>query len=250
MRYLKITLLILVCNSCIAISPKEEGSGKPISHDQWTELLQKYIHGNKVDYKGFIQDSVKLNEYLRLLETNHPNQENWTKIEQLAYWINAYNAFTIRIVIRNHPLSSIRDIAGAIPFINSVWDIKFIRIAEETYDLNNIEHGVLRSQFQEPRIHFAINCASVSCPTLRNEAYVADKLEAQLQEQTLLFLKDESKNQIEFNKLELSKIFRWFGGDFEKGENSKEDFIKEQLGIELSDEVKLEYRDYDWSLNE
>ena len=113
-----------------------------------------------------------------------------------------------------YPVAGIKEIKNGIPFINTVWDIKFINIEEATYDLNNIEHGIIRKRFDEPRIHFAVNCASVSCPRLRAEAYRPDKLEAQLTDQARYFLRNPVKNKISSDKLQLSKIFKWFKGDF------------------------------------
>ena len=144
----------------------------PVSHEIWNGLVQKYASKDgKVNYKGFIQDSVLFNKYLTILKNNHPNDKNWNEAEQLAYWINAYNAYTVKLIIDNYPLKSIKDIKKGLPFINSVWDIKFIKIEGATYDLNNIEHSILRTKYNEPRIHFAINCASFSCPNLRPEAF-------------------------------------------------------------------------------
>ena len=107
------------------------------------------------------------------LRKGHPNDKHWTETEQLAYWINAYNAFTVELILDHYPVASIRDIKEGVPFINSVWDIDFIKIEGKTYSLNDIEHRILRREFDEPRIHFAIVCASISCPKLRNEAFEA-----------------------------------------------------------------------------
>lgn len=250
---MRTTFLILSCFlliSCIGIEPRGAGSAKPISHDIWNELLKEHVKMGKVNYQGFIADSNRLNIYLDLLSKNHPNTQNWSEKEQLAYWINAYNAFTIRLIIRNFPLESIKDIAGSIPFVNSPWDIKFIKIEDEIYDLNNIEHGIIRSQFDEPRIHFALVCASRSCPDLRPEAYTSEKLEEQLDDQTRLFINDTTKNKIEGNQWRVSKIFLWYGSDFKSGAVKTTDFILKYLDERpKTDHVKLGYLDYDWSLN-
>lgn len=236
--------------SCVKIEADVMGETKPVSHDRFTSILKKHVSSGRFNYSALQQDSTELNAYLKLLETNPPNTKHWSEHERLAYWINAYNAFTLRLVIRNYPLKSIRDIAGSIPFVNSVWDIAFIKIGDKTYGLNDIEHGILRYQFKEPRIHFAINCASVSCPNLRPEAYTAKDLEKQLQEQAIEFLSDTSKNKISANEVQLSKIFRWFGGDFETENNDKMAYIEGLIGMKFSSEVSVDYMDYDWSLNE
>lgn len=247
--FLTCTLALLLAGCRTAKSVKSDA--KPVSHEIWNDLLQKHVATDgAVNYKGFIQDSTLLNDYLAILTAGHPNEANWTRNEQLAYWINAYNAFTIQIVIRNYPVASIKDIAGAIPFVNSVWDLKFIEIEGVVYDLNNIEHNLIRKIFEEPRIHFALVCASYSCPALRNEAFVADKLEVQLTEQAQNFINDPRKNRIENkDQAELSKIFSWYSGDF-KTNTTLIEFINQYADTQLSEDAEIEYIDYDWSLNE
>ena len=181
----------------------------------------------------------------------------------MAYWINAYNAFTVKIIIDNYPTKSIKDIKSGIPFINSVWDIQFIKIGEETYDLNNIEHTILRKEFDEPRIHFVINCASYSCPKLHTRAYTAEGLEEQLVERTRDFFADKSKNNIiSKDKVILSSIMKWYSTDFtdkgffswlfggqERSENLIK-FINPYVDIELSQNAEIEFMEYRWDLNE
>jgi hypothetical protein len=241
-------LFVFVGKSCkVGDYPSES---QPISHELWDSLVQKYVsEDGKVNYKGFIQDSVLFNSYLSLLKNNHPNDKNWSKKEQLAYWINAYNAFTVKLIVDHYPVKSIKNIKNGLPFINSVWDIKFIKIEGATYDLNNLEHSILRSKFDEPRSHFAINCASVSCPNLRNEAYTAALLEDQLTEQAKLFLNNPVKNKISADKIELSKIFSWFRKDFKK-KGSLIDFLNNYAPVKINKNAEIDYLDYDWNLNE
>ena len=225
-------------------------NAQPIVHATWDSLLQKYVKKDGlVDYEGFIKDSVQFNRYLNLLKTNHPNPDNWTKEERLAYWINAYNAFTVKIIIDNYPTTSIKKIKPGIPFVNSVWDIKFIEIEGQTYDLNNIEHGIIRAKFEEPRIHFAVNCASISCPKLLNRAYEPTTLEAQLTAAAKDFLTDANRNIIKKDRVQLSKIFFWYRGDFVKDMKLIE-YINQYSSIEVSKDAKVRYLDYDWNLNE
>ncbi|MEM6268461.1 MAG: DUF547 domain-containing protein [Bacteroidota bacterium] len=204
-----------------------------------------------VDYRGFIRDRVALRAYLDLLAAHPPERKTWTDDERKAYWINAYNAFTVDIVTRNYPVASIKDIGPAlsIPFVNSVWDIKFIRIGEERLDLNNIEHRKLRKGFGDARIHFAIVCASASCPRLRNEAFVAERLDQQLDAQARAFINDEFRNRIRPNELELSKIFSWFKGDFTQ-ETDLIGYLQAYTEIELNPRAKIASKKYDWGLNE
>ncbi len=243
-----INMVVLSFYSCAVRDVASES--KPISHDIWNALLEKNITDDGwVDYKGFIKDKDKFYEYLGILSSNHPNKENWSEKESLSYWINAYNAFTVQLIIEHYPIKSIKDIKDGIPFVNSVWDIKFINIEGKEYDLNNIEHSILRKKFEEPRIHFAINCASYSCPILRAEAYVPEKLEKQLIEQSELFLADERRNKISSDKAELSKIFSWFGKDFKK-KGSKIDFINQYAPVKISPNAEISYLKYNWELNE
>jgi hypothetical protein len=163
----------------------------PPSHQLWNTLLAKHVAPDgSVDYEGFITDQEKLNVYLESLQTVHPNND-WSENSRKAYWINAYNAFTVKLVIDHYPVESIKDIGG---LIKSPFDIDFITIEHQTYDLNAIEHKILRAEFDDPRIHFAINCASVSCPKLLNKAYMPDKLDQQLDKRAKDFINNPSKN--------------------------------------------------------
>ena len=220
----------------------------PIEHHLWDSLLQKHVDADGwVDYEGFQQDSKRLNQYLDLLSSAHPNDQQWTEDEQLAYWINAYNAFTIKLVADNYPVASIKDIRRGIPFVNTVWDIKFINIEGHVYDLNNIEHGIIRKHFDEPRIHFAVNCASVSCPKLANRAYHPNQLDVQLTQAAQSFLADPRRNRISEQKV--SRIFSWFRGDFTLG-GTLIDFINQYAPISLPKDASLTFLDYDWRINE
>lgn len=249
MRYMVFLFAFIL--SCHQINPTNMGSF-PMSHEIFDELLKKHVDSEGlVDYQGFLLDSQKLSSYISLLATNAPNDKSWSPEDQIAYWINVYNSFTIDLILRNYPLSSIKEIGSSIqiPFLNTPWDIKLIKIGNESYDLNNIEHDILRKKWDEPRIHFAINCASFSCPKLRNEAYSGETLEKQLEEQAIEFINDKSKNEIDSNSVYLSKIFRWFSRDFEKQKDLKS-FINKYSRYKIPEESKIEFKDYDWSLND
>jgi len=222
----------------------------PMNHDIWHELLQQHVSANgKVNYKGFQTDKARLDEYLTLLNTHHPNDKNWSDNEQLAYWINAYNAYTVELVLKHYPIESIKKIKNGLPFINSVWDIEFIEIEGNTYNLNHIEHEILRKQFDEPRIHFAIVCASISCPNLLNEAFTANQIDKQLATQARSFINDTSKNELSPNHAKLSKIFSWFKGDFTK-KTTLVEYLNQYTNTKISTDAKVNYLDYDWGLNE
>src|SRR5690606_14662170 len=188
-----LTLLLLLFNGIYA---------QDFDHSKWDTFLNEHVSqtGN-VDYKSIKENESELKEYLNQF-INTPPLKSWSKEEKLAYWINAYNAFIIKLVVDNYPLKSIKD-------IEAPWDKKFIPINGELISLNYIEHEILR-KMNEPRIHFAINCASVSCPQLLNEAFTIKKLDSQLNKVTSRFINNPSKNIISRNQLQLSKIFQWF----------------------------------------
>lgn len=251
MKAVRISLLLAAVILFTQCSVAEvQSDAQPVEHGQWDSLLKKHVNERgEENYRGFIADSTALNEYLHLLSAHHPNKEHWNKNERLAYWINAYNAFTIQLIIRHYPVESIKDIAGRIPFINSPWDLKFIEIEGETYDLNNIEHGIIRKRFNEPRIHFALVCAAVSCPILRNEAYTAERLEEQLEAAAIEFFNDPEKNRITPQKAELSKIMSWYSGDFTDNATSVFEYVNRYSKVQMTEKTSISYMDYDWQLN-
>ena len=246
-------LPLTILSACKVNFNKLNSTSEPINHQTWDALLKKHVSAEgKVDYAGFKEDAAELDAYLKLLSDNHPNEVNWSENERLAYWINAYNAFTVKLIVDNYPVKSIKEIGKGpnIPFVNTPWDIKFIKIEGQTYDLNNIEHGILRKHFNEPRIHFAVNCASVSCPNLRNEAFIASRLDEQLSDSARQFLADSGKNKLRPNKAELSKIFDWFKGDFTKNGQSLIQFLNQYAPVTLNPDAEISHLKYDWSLNE
>ena len=214
---------------------------KTIDHKQWNDLLQKHVseQGN-VDYKGFKKDEVALQSYLDVLSKNLP-EKSWSKEAVLAYWINAYNAFTVKLIVDNYPVKSIKK-------IDNPWDKAFFALGTKKYSLGEIEHKILR-KMNEPRIHFAINCASFSCPNLINEAFVEMKLQNQLETATKSFVNDKTKNTIAANKIEISSIFDWFSGDF-KTSGTLIDFLNKYSSVQISKKAKISYKEYNWNLNE
>jgi hypothetical protein len=222
-----------------------------VSHDIFDKLLKKNVSNDGwVNYRGFSQDKDQFNKYLEMLSSNPP-QKNWTANQEVAYWINAYNAFTIKLIL-NHSdkkITSIKDIGDKIkiPFVNTPWDLKFIKIGQETYDLNNIEHGILRKKFKEPRIHVALVCAAKSCPPLLNAAYQPGQLSQQLDAQAVKFINDPTKNNVSENEMKISKIFDWYKMDFKN--KGVFDFINKYATKKAKDKTKITYNNYDWSLN-
>ena len=212
------------------------------SHEIWNELLQKYVSSTgKVNYKGLLQEKAKLVKYLDLLSNNIP-QSGWKREKTMAWWINAYNAFTVKLILDHYPLKSIRD-------IDKPWDTPFIKLGGESYTLNQIEHEILRARYKDPRIHFAVNCASYSCPSLPTQAFTENNLYQMLEKNTRAFINDPRHNTISDNKVEISSLFDWYKEDFtQKG--SVIDFINKYAKTKLASDAKITYKAYNWSLNE
>jgi len=226
-----LVLLLAVINS----------SAQTVNHSLWHTILQNHVSSDgNVNYKALKSDSSQLNAYINQLSKSTPS-ESWSKEEKLAYWINAYNALTIDLIIRNYPVESIKD-------IKNPWKQRLWKLGDNMYDLDEIEHDILRNM-NEPRIHFAIVCASYSCPKLQNEAFTAEKLDQQLTEATKEFLADKNRNEISENSITISKIFDWFSKDFTKN-GSLIDFLNLYTKVNISPNAKKRYKDYNWALND
>lgn len=211
------------------------------THESWTALLQVYVDdAGNVDYQNWQKNTTGLDAYIYLLEQNPP-QNHWSKAEKLSYWINAYNACTVKLILDHYPLKSIL-------LLVNPWRRDVINIEGENLDLNHIEHEILR-KMDSPQIHFAINCASRSCPNLEQQAYEADTLYEQLDLATKKFLYAPSKNTLDQAGLQLSKIFKWFEEDFTQN-GSLIDFLNLYLTKPLGKDTPIKYRRYDWSLNQ
>lgn len=238
-------------------------------HQPWQALLSQHVtpinngHSSQIDYAGMKKDQVKLSAYLTTLGAiDKQTFEQWRAPKQLAFLINAYNAWTVELILTVYPdLESIKDLGS---FFSSPWSKQFIPLLGETRSLDNIEHELIRgdNKYGDPRIHFAVNCASIGCPALREEAYSADKLEQQLAEQTLRFLTDKSRNRFAEHSMALSAIFKWYGDDFTlgfRGSNSLAAFIllyhkalnltPAQQALLKSEDMATNFLNYDWALN-
>ena len=210
------------------------------NHSEWNTLLEKNVstRGN-VNYEGFRKNSKILRNYIASLGENTPS-ETWTREDKLAYWMNAYNAMTVDLILRNLPLQSIKD-------IDKPWNQRLWKLGAKWYNLDEIEHKILR-KMDEPRIHFGINCASYSCPPLLNKAFTAGKVEEQLTFLSKQFINDATRNTIAQDRLELSKIFSWFAKDF-KQNGSLIDFLNQYTETPIPANAKVRYKKYDWALN-
>ncbi|VXA93040.1 conserved hypothetical protein [Flavobacterium sp. 9AF] len=205
-------------------------------------LLNKHVskQGN-VNYHLLQSNKADLNEVVKQFEVNYPTSK-WSRNEVLAYYINAYNLYTLKKVVDNYPIKSIKN-------INNAWDDKFIKLGSKKVSLSYIEHDILR-KMNEPRIHFAINCASFSCPNLINEAYLPKTLENQLELAAKKFINDSSKNIITANEIKISEIFNWFAKDFKTKNNSLIDYLNKYAEVKINENAKIRYLDYNWNLNE
>ena len=224
-------------------------SDNRVEHGLYGELLQKYVKSGVVDYRGFKTEEAKLDQYLKFLEKT--DTKTLFRNEQFAFYINAYNAWTIKLILNAYPdLKSIKDLGS---LFKSPWKKKIARIDQDVISLDNIEHDILRPRFKDPRVHFAVNCAAKSCPPLRSEPYQEEVLNKQLTEMTEAFINDPESNRIEGNTLYVSSIFKWYAEDFE--DDIIEFFLKYARGSLMETlkkkqaEIKLQYLEYDWSLN-
>jgi hypothetical protein len=250
-----------------------ETQTKMVLHDEWNTLLNRHVkpinsgHSSAIDYAATQQDRAILTRYLNQLSLiTQAEFDAWDKASQLAFLINAYNAWTVELILTKYPdIDSIKELGG---LFSSPWDKSFIPLLGKTRSLNDIEHTLIRGsdRYNDPRIHFAVNCASIGCPALREEAYTGAKLELQLTEQTERFLADNSRNYAKGDSLYLSSIFKWYGDDFTKGfrnTHSIEAFLllysnsnkgvltltPAQRQAAEKQQLDIEFLDYDWSLN-
>lgn len=252
-RHLRCAFFLVVLSLPSAIAHGACSVVDPL-HTAWTAILQRRVANGAVDYATLQrEDRVALDSYLATLSgVCAQDYETWTKSAKIAFWINAYNAFTLKLILDHYPIASIRKI-GWLP--GAAFRESFIPmqgLKGGTISLNDIEHGTLRRAFDEPRIHFALVCASRSCPALRTEAYRAADLDAQLDDQARAFLNDGTKNRYDAatRTLYLSSIFDWFHEDFEAAAGSVPAFVARYLDAKPDPDVRVEFLEYDWRLND
>lgn len=226
-----------------------------IDFDPWDQMLQQYVDlQGRVDYRAWQAAAAQLKDWLR--DLSKQNLAEYTaEDQQLAFWINLYNALVIDQVLEIYPIRSIRPVVWGIP--NWLSFLRFFQqpvyqMQEQVYTLNRIEHDILRPQFCEPRIHFALVCAAVGCPLLRNGAYYPDRVQTQLEEDAKRFINNPDKVRYDSSQLYCSKIFQWYQQDFIRNAGSIPQYIQKYLspGVPLSATTRIRYLDYDWSLNQ
>ena len=224
-------------------------AGDPVDHSLFAGLLEKYVIAGKVDYAGFKAEEKTLDNYLDLLSKIDPGR--LSRNEQFAFYANAYNAWTIKLILSGYPgVQSIKDLGS---LFKSPWKKKIARIDGRVMTLDHIEHDILRPRFKDPRVHFAINCAAKSCPPLSRTPFSGDQLDAQLDRLARAFVNDPKNNDLKGNTLYVSSIFKWFKTDFTGGIvdfflRYSENDLNAKLRT-IGNDIKISYLDYDWSLN-
>lgn len=209
-------------------------------HEGFDDILRQNVNSRgDVNYKAIKAERQKLESYLQQLEETGP-QSSWSSDKKLAYWINAYNAYTIKLIIDNYPVKSITDLEGGKP-----WDKKWIKLDGKALSLNQIENEIIRPTFNDPRIHFAVNCAAKSCPPIWNRAYSEANLNLALDKRTKTFINNPAFNSIEENRVEVSKIFDWYAEDF----GNLIDFLNKYSDQKINSNADVEYQEYNWALN-
>ncbi len=230
------TIVITLLLSCII----QLNAQQRIDHMVWDQLLLLNVSSEgEVDYKGFIRDKFLFDQYFNSLATNYPD-DSYSREEQLAYWINLYNAVVMKMIIDNYPVSSIND-------IKNPWKQKAITIKGKGYSLDDIEHGMLR-KMNEPKIHFLLNCAAKSSPRLWNRAYTGDNINKELNEQTKAYINDTRKNLITAEEVKLSQVFEWYKDDFNRGDVIS--YINQFVDTKIPKKTKISFLPYDWGLYE
>ena len=222
-------------------------------HQAWDALLRKNVvvaqggKSSQMRYEGMAKDREALHAYLGgLSNVGEAEFQSWPKTEQMAFLINAYNAYAVEKILTRYP--DIRSIWDFGKFFGNPFKDEFFTLLGRKASLDGIEHGMLRKNYRESRVHFVVNCASIGCPMLREEAYVAARLEQQLEEQAVRFLSDRSRNRLAGGRLEVSRIFDWFKEDFEPREAY---FARYAAVLGFTGSVPpLSFLDYDWSLND
>lgn len=211
----------------------------------WNKLLQEHIDNSGwVNYNQLSENKEEIDNYLNYLNKTKP-LSSWTKNATKAFWINAYNAYTIKLVLDNSPLKSILDIKEN---NKNAWEIPFVKVGGKTYTLNHIEHEILRKKYKDPRIHVGVNCASISCPAIPNVAFTEKNIEYLLNTGIKNFINDPERNTITSSELKLSQIFNWFKDDFTQ-QGDLITFINKYSSVTIDKNAVITYKEYNWKLN-
>ena len=220
------------------------------SHEALDAILKARVSAGLVDYAGLKTERAPLDAYLAEAgAVPMATFQRWSKDEQLAFLINVYNGATLQLIIDGYPVDSIKSLGS---LLKSPWAKESVLLFGKKISLDTLEHKIIRKNYTEPRIHFALVCAAMGCPTLRNEAYQGARLEEQLDAQAKAFLSTQGKNRVDAEEkvVWLSPIFKWYGEDFQTDGGAVLKYVTPYLGMSSLEGYKIEYTDYDWSLNE
>lgn len=258
MKKIKVLLPVIFI---ILFSTQNNFSQDSIAVKIYDNLLHKYVVNGLVDYENLTKDK-SLEKYIETISKFDPTTLT-NKNDKLAFWINAYNAYTLKVILDSYPISSINDLHFGGRIIGhilktTVWDKEFVIINNKKITLNHIEHDIIRPKFKDPRIHFALVCGAMSCPPLRNEAYTGNKLDAQLNDQGKSFFANQFHNSFDEKNhvVHLSKILDWYGDDF--GDSNAQilsrikSFLPERIAESINDNIikwQIDFKSYDWDLN-
>ncbi len=241
---------VLCLSLCLLVLSVSCGQAQETAdHNGYAALLKKYVKNGAVNYQGFKDEEAVLDKYLDVIEKT--DTKDLPRDAQFAFYINAYNAWTVKLVLSGYPgIKSIKDLGGA---LKGPWKKEICRIDGKVMTLDDIEHAILRPRFEDPRVHFAICSASKSCPMLSSEPYQGNILNDQLDAAARSFISDPQKNRLDGNTLYMSSIFKWFADDFNNDVIAfflkyAEGNLKDKLTAE-KDKITVTYFDYDWSLN-
>jgi hypothetical protein len=231
-----------------ALAAASGARAEAVDYGTYAELLQAHVRDGVVDYAGFKADEARLDDYLA--RNGRVNPESLSREDRFAYYINAYNAWTIKLILTGYPgVKSIKDLGS---LLQSPWKKPFVKIDGRTLTLDEIEHSILRPQFKDARVHFAIVCASKGCPPLMAQPYRGAVLDEQLNRVTTAFLNRPGNYRLEGDRFEVSSIFKWFGEDFGNLFDFYIRYAQGDLKQALQsgrDRIRIGYLDYDWSLN-
>ena len=262
-----LSMLVLLFSVQVMAAPKSEywafwdqsndHSGKTIDHSAWTDVLSEYLvtnHQSGINRFRYGEvskaDSKKLDRYISALAKKDPR--NYNRREQKAYWLNLYNALTVQLVVEHYPIKSITDIGGV--FSRGPWDKDLVKVAGKKLSLNDIEHRILRPVWKDHKVHFGLNCASVSCPNLQPMAFTGANVRKLLKQAGKEYINHPRGLHLQKHEMQVSSIFDWYGEDFAKDEKSMmkvfAHYADDRLALYLlgfKGDIKY---DYDWSLND
>tara|TARA_B110000037_G_scaffold223156_1_gene303027 strand:- start:14825 stop:15541 length:717 start_codon:yes stop_codon:yes gene_type:complete len=235
----------LILLSLLMVSGMTFASEQP-DHSIFDRFLNKYVSSTgKVNYKGMKTQMDSLDAYITELRGTFPSSD-WGRNAKKAYYCNAYNAYTLKLVLVKYPLNSVKDASFS---GKDLWSVKLVKLGDKTFTLAHVENEILR-KMKDPRIHFAINCASYSCPRIWNHAFTEENISSRMTKLTKEYINNPKHNTITPKKIKISKIFDWYSTDFVKDDQTLIQYLNKYSKVQIESTAKIEYLPYNWSLNE